>query len=37
VFLAVGLLSIIPTVEFLSWRKALKAGQAPVASEKKIG
>src|SRR5258707_15098192 len=24
VFIAVGLLSIIPTVEFLSWRKALK-------------
>jgi putative membrane protein len=35
-FLAVGLLSIIRTVEFLSWRKALKAGQAPAASEKKI-
>ena len=26
VFIALGLLSIIPTVEFLSWRKALKAG-----------
>jgi putative membrane protein len=36
VFIAVGLLSIIPTVEFLSWRKALRAGQAPVPSQKKI-
>jgi len=36
VFIALGLLSIIPTVEFLSWRKALKAGQAPAPSEKKV-
>jgi putative membrane protein len=36
VFIALGLLSIIPTVEFLSWRKALKAGQAPVPSDKKV-
>jgi putative membrane protein len=36
VFIAIGLLSIIPTVEFLSWRTALKAGQAPVPSEKKV-
>jgi len=28
-FLAVGLLSIVPTLEFLSWSKALKQGQAP--------
>ena len=28
-FVIVGLLSIIPTVEFLSWRKAVKQGQAP--------
>ena len=27
IFIVVGLLSIIPTVEFLSWRKALGAGQ----------
>jgi len=35
-FLAVAALSVIPTVEILSWRKALKAGQAPAPSEKKI-
>jgi putative membrane protein len=29
-FLAVGLLSIYPTVEFLRWRKALQASQVPV-------
>jgi len=28
-FLAVGLLSIVPTMEFQSWSKALKQGQAP--------
>ena len=27
--MAVGLLSIYPTVQFLKWRKALKARQAP--------
>ena len=36
VFLVIGLLSIIPTVEFMSWRKALKAGQAPAPSAQKI-
>jgi putative membrane protein len=36
VFIAVGLLSIIPTVEFLSWRKALKAGQPPAPRPEKI-
>jgi putative membrane protein len=30
IFIAIGLLSIIPTREFLSWRGALRAGQAPV-------
>ena len=29
-FVIVGLLSIIPTREFLSWRGAINAGQAPV-------
>jgi putative membrane protein len=29
-FIIIGLLSIIPTVEFLSWRGAIVAGQAPV-------
>jgi putative membrane protein len=29
VFIAVGLLSIVPTLEFLSWRKVLRLGQMP--------
>ena len=29
-FIIMGLLSIIPTMEFLSWRGAIKAGQVPV-------
>jgi putative membrane protein len=36
VLIAVGLLSIIPTVEFLSWRGALKAGQVPSVSARKL-
>jgi putative membrane protein len=36
-FVVVGLLSIIPTMEFLSWRGALKAGQVPVVEPKKRG
>src|SRR5882757_1719070 len=32
VFIAIGLLSIVPTVEFLSWGGALKAGQVPAIS-----
>jgi putative membrane protein len=32
-FLAVGLLSIPPTMEFLSWRKPLRQGQAPTLSD----
>jgi putative membrane protein len=36
VFIAVALLSIVPTVEFLSWRKALKAGQVPVVEAAKL-
>ena len=32
-FIAVGLLSILPTVQFLGWRKALKAGQAPTVDD----
>lgn len=31
-FILVALLSIVPTVEFLSWRKAVKAGQVPVVA-----
>jgi len=29
-FVIVGLLSIVPTMEFLSWRDAIAAGQVPV-------
>jgi putative membrane protein len=36
VFIVVGLLSIVPTVEFLSWRGALRAGQVPAVSAKKL-
>jgi putative membrane protein len=32
-FIVVGLLSILPTVQFLGWRKALKAGQAPAVDD----
>lgn len=34
-FLAVGLLSIPPTMEFLSWRGPLRQGQAPSVSEER--
>jgi putative membrane protein len=34
-FVLVGLLSIIPTIEFLSWSKGLKQGQAPVLGAEK--
>jgi putative membrane protein len=33
-FILVGLLSIIPTMEFLSWRSAINAGQVPVMNPK---
>jgi putative membrane protein len=36
VFIILFLLSIVPTVEFLSWRKALKAGRVPVVDEKRV-
>jgi putative membrane protein len=36
IFIVIGLLSTIPTVEFLSWRGTLKAGRAPVISAKKL-
>jgi len=35
-FVIVGLISIIPTREFLSWRPAVKAGQVPAVSPGKI-
>jgi putative membrane protein len=36
VFIVIGLLSIIPTVEFLSWNKPLRAGEVPNVSAKKL-
>jgi len=35
-FIIVALLSLIPTFEFLSWRKAVKAGEVPVVAAGKI-
>jgi putative membrane protein len=35
-FIIVALLSIVPTLEFLSWRKATKAGQVPVVAAPKL-
>lgn len=32
-FIIVGLLSIVPTVKFLGWRKAVQAGQAPALDD----
>jgi putative membrane protein len=36
IFIVVGLLSIMPTMEFLSWKPAIAAGQAPKADPAKI-
>ena len=36
IFIVIGLLSIIPTVEFLSWRDALEGGQVPAIGAKKL-
>jgi putative membrane protein len=35
-FLAIGLLSIVPTIEFLSWSKALKEGRVPAMEDRKM-
>src|SRR6185295_2933642 len=35
-FVTVGLLSIYPTLQFLSWRAALRQGQAPAVPEPKL-
>ena len=35
-FILVALLSIVPTIEFLSWRKAVEAGQVPVVAAAKL-
>ena len=34
-FIIVGLLSVVPTLEFLSWRDSIKAGQVPVIDARK--
>jgi putative membrane protein len=36
IFLIVATLSAAPTIEFLSWRKAVKAGQAPSPAPAKL-
>jgi putative membrane protein len=36
VFIAVALLSILPTVVFLSWRKDVRKGQVPAVTEQKL-
>jgi putative membrane protein len=36
VFILVAVLSIIPTMEFLSWRRPLKSGQVPQPDPKKL-
>lgn len=35
-FVFIGLVSIIPTLEFLRWRSAVKAGQVPAVSPEKL-
>jgi len=35
-FIIIALLSIVPTVEFLSWRKAVSAGEVPVVAAGKL-
>lgn len=35
-FLVTGVLSIIPTLEFLSWRKATNSGEAPIVDAGRI-
>jgi putative membrane protein len=36
VFVVLAICSIVPTVEFLSWRKTVKAGRAPAVSDEKL-
>lgn len=35
-FIIIGLLSIVPTLEFLSWRKAVSQGEVPVVAPETI-
>ena len=34
--IAVGLLPIVPTLEFLSWRSAVRGGQVPAVAAEKL-
>lgn len=36
VFLGIAALSLMPTLEFLSWRKALRAGKLPEIEERRL-
>ena len=36
VFIGVASLSLMPTLEFLSWRKALRKGEMPVIAERRL-
>ena len=36
VFILVAALSVVPTMEFLSWRRAIKAGQVPRPDARKL-
>jgi putative membrane protein len=36
VFIIVALLSVVPTLEFLSWRKSVRAGQIPAVSGQEL-
>jgi putative membrane protein len=36
VFILVAIMSAVPTVEFLSWRKAVRAGRAPAVNDRKL-
>jgi putative membrane protein len=36
VFIVIGLISIIPTVEFLSWNKSLRVGEVPLPRPGKL-
>lgn len=35
-FILVGLLSILPTISFLQWRKQLQTGQTPIIEDRKF-
>lgn len=35
-FIVVGLVSILPTIEFISWGKAVKLGEAPAVSPERL-